>query len=471
MAILEKQYLEKIQVANYDLDSKIINDLIRDSGPERARLQGLWNRYRGETPIKDRVLPDPYKTNSKLAHDFRGQIVSQICGYLWGNPIVYGIDDTKYNEKQGTEIKDAISRLNNANNVADLDMITGEYASVCGAAYRLLYIDKKGQIRLMNVVPWECLVFTDSTLDEVQLAIILYQTDYFSQITNKTEKRWKIELLTKTDVYTYYEYEKGIFQLDPLEKINPMPHMFNGVPVIKFDNNNLVKGDFENVEDLIDGYDVLVSDAQNELIDFRLAYLGIVGAQMDEKDVVRARQTGVFTLPEGIDIKWIVKDLPTAFFADQAKRLRDNIYTLSSTIDFNDQAWSGNSESGLARRLRMQSLESKAIKKERKFQKALEEEYELIAYVWSKKNLKLDPYDMVFVFVRDLPIDYSYYFAMAQMAQGTISEETILSLMPFIPDPSEEIRRKEKERVDRGKLIDLSLLDENMNDSGSEDVS
>ena len=62
---------------------------------------------------------------------------------------------------------------------------------------------------------------------------------------------------------------------------------------------------------------------------------------------------------------------------NQKKTLRDNIYLLSNTVDFSDQNFSGNAESGTSRKYRFSALEDRCIKKERKFTKAFYEQYNL----------------------------------------------------------------------------------------------
>jgi len=447
---------EKIEFNQGELDSIIINDLIKTFEPERTKMIKLWGEYKGEVAIKNKTMPDVYKKNNKLPNPFRETIISQVLGYLWGVPIVYTFDQSKYDENQTAEIKSAIEGFNKTNDVELLDTITAEWMSVCGYGSRLYYLDKNGTLRSMNVAPYETIFVYDPTIDKMIYAIIYYQVDYYDTIKKTYEKRWKVELYDDTNVTFYFEYEKTKFELDPDEQKNPMPHMFKNVPVVKFNNNTINKGDFEGVGNLIDAYDLLISNAEDELDEFRLAYLAIIGGQISEDDVKRARATGVFQNPEGVDIKFITKDLPTSFLADQSKRLKENIFNLSATLDFSDQVFSGNAESGLARRLKFQSLESKAIIKERNFSKALYDQYNLLTDIWEKKNIKLNPGDMQFIFGRDLPIDIMYYAQAGALLTGQVSEETKLSLFPFVPDPSEELKRIEAERNETGVTVDLT---------------
>jgi len=80
------------------------------------------------------------------------------------------------------------------------------------------------------------------------------------------------------------------------------------------------------VEALIDAYDKTVSDAQNEIEEFRLAYLLLTGAEIDEDTLIKARATGVIELPAEGDAKYLTKVLQTEFIENQKNTLERNIF-------------------------------------------------------------------------------------------------------------------------------------------------
>lgn len=449
---------EKITFNNGELDSIIINDLIKQFSGERERLSGLWARYKGDVPILKKTVADYYKKNNKLVNNFRQEIIGQSVGYTFGNPIVYTFNKEKYSETDVKQIEDAITSFNKLNDVEKLDMETGEYSSVCGYGARLYYLDKDGLLRTMNLNPWEVIFVYDATIDKMVYALIYYQIEYYDAVKKTYEMRWKVELYDDKNVTFYFEYEKGKFELDPDEKT--IPHMFKDVPVVKFSNNTLEQGEFEQCESLIDAYDLLLSNAQDETDEFRSAYLSVTGGQISEDDVKRARQTGVFQTPEGVSIQFITKELPTEFYNSQAKKLKDNIYNLSNTLDWTDPILQGNAESGVAKKIKFTQIESKVIMKERNFTKALYDQYNLLTDIWGMKRIPLIYWDMNFIFVRNTPIDFYYYGQAGQVLTNQISEETKLSLFPFIKDPVEELKRLKSEREESGALIDLENIAE-----------
>ncbi len=56
--------------------------------------------------------------------------------------------------------------------------------------------------------------------------------------------------------------------------------------------------------------------------------------------------------------------------------------------------------------------------------------------------------ELDFTFNRNLPDDISNDADTAQKLQGLVSRETLLSILPFVDDPKEELKRINKEKQD-----------------------
>lgn len=437
-----QQVIELIKRQSGIITSNIIKDLIAEHKPLRDKTLRLYNSYLGSVPITGRTFTDVNKINNKLINDFRGDIVDSITGYLFGNPIKYKIDDSDYNGMTLEKINNELDSFLLRNNIDDLDNITGKFASICGYGSRLCYIDKEGKEKVMNINPWEVIFIFDSTLDELQYAMIYYEIDLIDA-SGKGIKRTKVEWYDRSTVTFFIQDNNGNFGLDTSNPTNPMYHLFDYIPVIRYVNDDSMQGDFEKVESLIDAYDRSLSDIQNEVEEFRLAYFAFYGCEIDEETLQRARQTGGFGFPEGTDGKFITKDLNGAvsFLENHKKTLNENIYKFAKTVDMRDEQFSGSAMSGESRKWKLVSLENKAITKERKFTKATREMFKIIASAWAKKAIQFNYEDIELQFTRNLPVDLQYSAMVTQALKGMVSEETRLSLLPFVKDPLGEIER------------------------------
>lgn len=435
---------------NKELDSKIVSDFITDNEKRRDKLEKSWNRYLGDVPILQKKPIGNSLLNNIIAFDYRGEIVRSGVSYFLGVPIVYSFDTTKYNDEEIILIKNAIDDFNYNNQISALDAETSEIASATGYCSRLLYVDTNGQLKTMKIPSWESYIIKDATLDEVQFGIIYYRMEDIK--SNRLV--WKVEVYDKTYVWEYIQNGENKFQLET----EPKPHMFDGVPLIQFNNNSRLETDFFKVETQIDAIDKLFSMGMDESEEFRIATLTVFGGDFTEEDKRKMNKDSILSIPEGVDAKYMIKDLPTEWITMMVDKLEKKIYHQSATIDPNDPSYSGNAESSIAKRLKWGLVETKTIEKERAFTRALNQQYKLMCQYFNKKNIPLNPRDMKFIYSRNIVTDYQYWGQSMQLFTGQISDETKLAQLPFISDPRQELEKMRKERELYGNNIDITSL-------------
>ncbi|ADE87489.1 portal protein [Deep-sea thermophilic phage D6E] len=416
-------------------------------------MLGLYNRYLGSgLPIQSRQLPDPKKPNNKIPNDYRGYIINQVVGYLWGQPISYSIDSRNYDEARLKEYHDRLSRFNALNSIDDLDSELGKIMSICGYAARLLYIDKNGEERAMNIFPWEAVFVEDG--GEITHAIRYYKV----KDLNNNEYT-KVELYDGTNV-TFFIGDGDVFIMD---SEGSQPHLFDYVPLIRFQNNDEEQGDFEKVEALIDAYDKIISDSVNEIETFAHAYMKFKGVEADEETINNAKQTGGFSVPQDGDVGFITKDINDNFVENNKKTLNENIHKFSASVDMSDEKFSGGAQTGESRKWKLIALENKAGTKARKFGKGLREQFKVLCSAWQKKGIDLDYLDIFWEFKRNVPIDLSYVADYASKLNGIHSKHTLLSQIPYIDDVNYELelmRQEQEEQVNLDMFVDHGLSDQ-----------
>lgn len=447
--------------------SRIISDEIRDFNPRAEEMKKFYKRYAGKKTIHKRANPDKtgLSLNNKISTDYDGLIIDEIVGYLFGHPIsrVYSSES----ETEKLKIENEIQKFEAINNVEAMDEETGEFSCLCGYGSRVLYYDKEGNLRVMNSKPWETVFINSVSTDQTQFAFIFYDWEIIDIKSGKVIKTTKVEWYDETNV-TYYIKSGGKFEKENIEEPdyqNPQPHNFSFVPVIKYRSNNIEQSDLYKVTDLIDAYDELISDTQNEIQEFVHSYLKTIGAEMSEEERIKARRTRVFNLPDkDSDVDFITKNINGDFVQKQKETLNKNIFLSSKTVDMNDEKFnSGGAESGEARKWKLMPLEFKAIKKERKFIEGERYMFKVIASAWRKKGIEMDYLKLNFIFTRSLPIDYLYYGSIAEKFRGVISLIDILTLMPFIKNPQEYYDRlKKEEDIDLDNIPSEEELEANI---------
>lgn len=439
MSFMTKEQILKRLQGGEMITPKYIQYLIEEHYEEAHHLKAKHDYYSAKRlEINHRSFEDSTKINNHLNNDFMGNIIDQVVGYMFGKNIMYGINQENYSDKQYKEYMSALDSFIIRNNLYDLDAETGKMAAICGVAYRLCYIDKNGNERVMSVNPWEVVLLQEN--DET-----LYGLRYYKGYNERGKETIFAEFYDERDIY-YFESNNATAKTN-FSLISKEPHLFVGVPLIEFLNNEEKLGDFDKVKSLIDAYDRLVSDTQNELEEFRQAYMIFDGGAEITKDVIlSARQSGAFSLPEGSKAYFLTKQIDVNTLEYQKKTLETNIYKFSQSIDMSDENFSGGTQSGESRKWKLIDLENKAMTKERKFTRALNNQFMIICSSLQTKELAIDYLDVYFSFRRSLPVDLEYLAKVATELKGTVSQKTILELLPFVDDVEYELNQLEEEK-------------------------
>jgi SPP1 family phage portal protein len=424
--------------------------LIEDCSGLIAQYSEDYNKYCGESlPILSRTMPDANKINNKLPHDYRGEIVDQIVGYLFGKPVTYQLEKELYGsntaayDKDNVELAAWMRRVD----VADLDAETAKRTAIMGVCYRLCYIDGDGTPNVEILNPWE-VVFIDK--------------DNAFAFSLDANSKYLITHYDTFNITTYQEIGEGEFA-----QVTQTPHLFGRMPIVQFVNNDEQLPDFRKVEELIDAYDRTMSDAQNELEEFRQAYLFAKGIDIDAETVQMARSSGAFGSEEtDADMKFLTKDVNDQFLEHHKDTLKNNIYRFSQTVDMSDEKFSGSGQTGESRKWKLFALENKAATKERKFAKGLANMFRVLCTAWAAKGFTLSWESISFSFDRNLPAELLTEAEIQQKLAGLVATDTRLGLASFITDPAGETEKFAAEFG--GGLDTVSSAEDDTNDGGSE---
>ncbi|QBJ83527.1 phage portal protein [Bacillus subtilis] len=447
------KFLEQIRASG--ITPELIAEIIEAHKNDHDRMKKLYDRYQAEVqgvPILTReaieyedfetghVKRIDHKVNNKLNNSYDSDIVDTKVGYLFGHPITYEFDDKR---ETGTTSsgKQMIDDFNTLNNIADEDSEWGKMATICGYGARLAYIDRNGNERVKNIEPWEAVFLSDGNIHEPEYALRYYETYNGQQ---------KAEFYDSKTIYYFSTKDSSAFTLD-----HKQPHMFDGCPLFGLANNKELKGDAEKVLSLIDAYDRTLSDASNEIEQYRLAYLILKGLGADEDTLQQLKKTGILELyDEKDDVSYLTKDINDAIIENHLNRLEENILRFAKSVNFSDESFGGN-VTGVAMKFKLMALENKCITMERKMTAALRYQYKLIFSAWATKNkAKAEDYLKVwFGFKRNLPANVLEEAETTSQLKGNISEETRLSLLSFVDDVQYELQKMKDEEEEYRKSM------------------
>ena len=391
----------------------------------------------------NREYKDLNKPSNRLAHPFASYITNMAVGYFLGNPIAYNSDN-----------KDLLERLNNVfryNDEADNNTTLAKHSSIGGYAVELLYIDEDSQPRFTALSGDEVAIVYDNTLEEKILCAVRY---FEEEVVGEDKTKTIINAYTADTIQTYELID------DEIKFIEEQPHYFNDVPIAVYINNDEMYGDFEKVKVLIDAYDQVQSDTANDFEYFTNALLVISGILMDDEDNdFKNNRVLNFTDSEG-KAEYLIKNINDSALENFKNRLVEDIHKFSQIPNLTDEQFAGN-VSGEAMKYKLMGLENIIGVKEAKFKKGLMRRIELLCNFLNVATNDLMLYtDIQPVFTRNKPQNDTELANMVKGLYGIVSDETLISILPFIDNAREEIEKRNSEKENTLDYQDLGVEDE-----------
>lgn len=430
------------------------NDFITEMKPffdDRERKYKAYTSEENEIDIRPKPNTKIIKVNNKLHAGLYNTIVDQAADHFTGIPVKWDYDITEQRKSLIQKTKDLflgnvsakiktpkefdrVAELVKEMRFAMLDSDTARYQGACGVAFRLLEpVETAGEWQLWacNVEPWRAEKYENADIF-IREKYDTHQKKFFEEM----------KVVTKKKILTYNRYvETNLMNAAETFKLtsetdNPLETFY----LSEFKNNTNRYCDFEVAEEISDAFDRSLSDQQNEVEQFKLAYMMISGSRLGEEEAQRMmEQLGIINLPDPqAKVGYVTKDINKDFNEYHLNQLKKLYYTVTKSIDFNDEVFKSNS-SGEARKWQIIALEAKTNTKEQYFKEGLKEVAEtMAAFIKFNDKLEVDVSKIVFTFSRSLPTDIGYLAEALPKLAPYVSKRTIINQIPFVKDPDYE---------------------------------
>lgn len=432
-------YINKDTELTTELLHKMINKFHMETQP---KLEKYHNYYDGVQKILNKRYEDSTKPCNKTVTNYCRCIADSYTGYI-ATP-----QHISYNSDEDiTDIMDILkyNDYQEQDNALLLDMM------IYGIACELMYIDNFGKTRFRLINPTTCFGVYDDSLTSDLL--------YFVRIYKANE--WDESNTYKVDVYSDYNVKhytmngfNGLMTFDGEEF-----HFFSQVPA-----NIAIMPDEKSIFDCV----MSLQDTANELLSAEIddfsafvdSYLLLSGVDADEEDMVRMRKNRVLVLPEGATAAYLTKSSTDTQIENMLTRIQSNIFRVAQCPDFLSEAFVGGVSSGVAIQFKLTGMEVKAGKIEAIMKKALQRRIEIICGIASLKLGEEVFRDIEITFKRNIPVDNSTTINLINGLKGTVSDETLISQLDFIPDPAEELERVKAQKQENMSLYAFGIEEE-----------
>lgn len=409
--------------------TKLIVKLINKHVNSLGRFNKLEKYYDGEHEILDRTLDSESLPNNKIVCNHAKYITDMATGYFIGEPIVYESDEDI------EVIKEAYKHADESSHNSEL----AEDISMFGIGYELLFTNGDAEIKLTTLDVRETFIVTDDTV----VKNVLFGVNYYRIFDEDDKENGVIvNLYDNEKCYEYYfkELDENAGYLRCEEE-----HYFNGVPIIEYINNSREQGDFEQVLPLINAYNLLQSDRVNDKEQLVDAILALYGSSIDEENARLLKQYKLLNMQKDDKAEWLTKQLNEQDTEVLKKSLEQDIHKFSMVPCLTDENFIGNS-SGVAMKFKLLGLEQLCKRKERCFSFSLRRRLILVCNLLGIKGKAIDVKCINFVYSRSLPANEIEISQMINNLEGKVSTETLISKLPFVSDPAQEMEKLREEK-------------------------
>ena len=414
---------------NTDLDSLLLQKMISKFRVEvEPKLQRYKNYYDGKQAILNKAYADASKPCSRTVINYCKNIVDSYDGYLATPGCI------SYRSEQ--DIDDIMNILRYNDYAAeDADFLLN--ALIYGVAAELMYIDESGHTRFRLINPTTCFGVCDDSLTGDLL--------YFVRMYKVND--WDESNTYNVDVYSDYDIKHYTMNgaNGYLSFVSEEPHYFSQCPANIFTLPD-EKSIFDCIMSLQDAANELVSSEIDDYSAFCDAYLALIGVDADVEDISSMKENRVLVLPEGAAAQWLTKNANDTQVENILKRIHESIYRIAQCPDFSSESFVGGVSSGIAIRYRLTGMETKAGKIEGEMKKALQRRVEIICGIASLKLGEEVFRDISIDFKRNIPEDYTSIINMINSLKGTVSDSTLLSLLPFVEDVNAELAAVQEQK-------------------------
>ena len=416
-------------------DKQAIRTLIEKHRREAARLKKLMKYYEGQ----HKILTESNRKN-KLVCNHAKDISDTASAYFIGNPISY---------KSEADIKSLMDALETAG-ADEADGDNGLDLSVYGRSYEYIYpMEGETDLTIKNLSPENTFMVYDDSIEQKERFAVYYYA-------RKDDSDKKATVYVATVLTEHYKYVLNIQDIDGPQALleEPIPHFFDGIPVIEYLNNKLAIGDFELQIPLIDAYNALMSDRITDKEQFIDAILAIYGAMLGDPNAKdedgktakeRVKDDKLLELPKDSKAEYLTRTFDEQGVEVLKKAVEQDIHKFSHIPCMTDESFGGN-VSGVAMEFKLLGMENITKIKTRYYKKGLRKRLRLFAG-WLNKSraINVDISRITPTFSRALPKNLMEISQIVANLWGKVSKKTLLSQVPFIENVDAEVKAVEKE--------------------------
>lgn len=294
---------------------RVLEEALRTHFKNRAEIDYLYNYYKGDQPILNRVKQVREEINNKIVENHAMEIVDFKKGYVFGEPIQY----VRRGEHPG--VADKIGKLNEfmfAEDKASKDQELAEWFYICGTGYRMILPDEDADPEAdPDDSPFEI-----DILDPRNTFVVYHNGFGKKPVMGVTYTRKD----TGETVYSVYTREMFYRIVDATRIVEERPHSLGDIPIIEYPANNARMGSFEPVLPLLDALNTVISNRIDGIEQFVQSFMKFVNCDIDEETFKALKEMGAIKVKSAGGEKADVDIISQELDQTQTQVTKDDLY-------------------------------------------------------------------------------------------------------------------------------------------------
>ena len=458
-----------------------IKDIITTAEKSMREKQRRYNRYTRKTKGASLGVPIEYYIVN-IASGFFGGIAPEITVKQEAKEKTKNIIQKLFKKAVGKnankeEFQIFVDHLREYNDDSSLFYQMVKDYFITGSAYALQYETTENKLVYARVSPLQTVALYDynTPINEIGILRKWQEADETGKIVDM------IEIITNEEKIYYRNGRKNHEEYKLVEDMTEKV-VWKLVPAMSIENPDGL-AIFSVVEDLIDSLETIIQNNKETFSQNADAKLVAIGYSPENDRIIQDEDGNDIINPARIkedqavlnakmlyvdgdaenrgDFKWLLKELNDTASENHKKTLIDLIFMIAGVPNVSDVGFT-NADNSSALEKKFFPLEQIIIQAEKQFKK---EYLELFENFTDRINLKhstnFDFSELDITFKRNLPANEKEVVDTWLALRGLISDETIISKLPFELDVETELAKlKEEDEVSIMKFSNMEVNDE-----------
>ena len=275
----------------------------------RREINYLDRYYRGDQPILYREKTVRPEINNRTVENHALEIVRFMTAQNFGEPVQYV---SRKDDEKITKMVDELNDLMSTIDKSAYDIELGEWQSICGTAYRFVWVEG------VSESPFEI-----NTLNPKDVFIV-----YSNRNGNKPLMSVQ-QIRTSNGGNRYICYtEKKYYEIEN-SKVDTLKTKANGffkIPVIEYPNNSRRLSDIEIVITMLDTINKIQANRMDGIEQFVQAFMKFVNCDIDENKFLEMCHLGAIKVKAQQGVQADVSMITSELKQDQTQIAKDDVY-------------------------------------------------------------------------------------------------------------------------------------------------